>query len=508
MITTSAPTAAMRTQMRTMNRGRTSGIVGWVPAQFDPRAMMRLMKRWGRTGVLLLTIGTAACGGSNKPPSSSDPPGSGERISGNERLGWAQAASSAAELATFRYAAYVDDIRVVLSDVSCNASSGGFECSSRMPSMSPGTHTIQLVSFVESGGVVAESPRSATLRVTLSGAVAPVDPSGRARNTTEQTTADGIRLSLEVVSDRVESPTAVAFSPDGRVFVAERRGRVRIVDPSDLGAGRDVDRTAPALELDDVLVTGQLTGGLLDVALDSDFARTRLAYVLYTTASADGSPVFKVARFREAGGHLGERIVILDNVPASPVRPAGAIGIGADRKLYVAFDAAADVEQRERAASYNGKVLRLEPGGGTPADQAAASPVHVSGLHSPRGFDWHPTTGALWVADVMDGHAEELRVWSGPSSRTRSVALPAFTNAAAVSFYRGRLLAGMQGDLLVAAGEGHLLRLRFDRRDSTRLLAAERLFDDLPAPATLVKVGPDGAIYLGTDREIYRIAPR
>jgi quinoprotein glucose dehydrogenase len=466
---------------------------------------MNVMKRRGRAGVLLLAIGAAACGGGSKPPSSSDPPTNGERINGNERLGWAQSASSAAELATFRYAAYVDNNRVLLADVNCGAAGGGFECSSRMPSMSPGAHTIELVSFVDGA---AESPRSAPLRVTLAGAVAPADPSGRARNTTEQTTADGIRLSLEVLSDRVESPTALAFSPDGRVFVAERRGQVRIIDPSDLAAGRDIDDIAPALVLDDVLVTGPLAGGLLDVALDSDFARTRLAYVLYTTASADGSPVFKVARYREAGGRLGERIVILDNVPSSAVRPAGAIGIGADRKLYVAFDAADDVAQHERAASYNGKVLRLEPGGATPADQAAGSPVHVSGLHSPRGLEWHPTTGALWVADVVDGQAEELRVYSGASLRARSVALPALTNTAALTFYRGRLLAGMQGDLLVAAGEGHLLRLRFDRRDSTRLLAAERLFDDLPGPATLVSVGPDGAIYLGTDREIYRIGPR
>jgi hypothetical protein len=68
-------------------------------------------------------------------------------------------------------------------------------------------------------------------------------------------------------------------------------------------------------------------------------------------------------------------------------------------------------------------------------------------------------------------------------------------------------MPGMQGDVLVAAGEGHLLRLRFDRRDSTRLLATERLFDDLAAPATFVSVGPDGAIYLGSDRAIYRISP-
>ena len=465
--------------------------------------MIDPMTRWCRAGVLLLAIGADACGSSPNPPNNPDGGGSGEPIRGTERLGWTQSASSAAELAALRFAAYVDNNRVALSEVNCGASGGRFECSSRMPSMTPGTHTIELVSFLND----VESARSAPLRVTLSGVVAPADLSGATRGATG-TTADGIRLSLTVVADRVESPTALAFSPDGRVFVAERRGHVRIVDPEELGGGTDVDDIAPALELDDVLVPGPLAGGLLDVALDADFARTKLAYVLYTTASADGSPVFKVARYREAGGRLGERIVILDDVQASAVRPAGAIGIGMDRKLYVALDAGDDLTQSERAASYNGKVLRLESGGATPADQGAASPVHVSGLRSPRGFEWHPTSGALWVADVMDAQTEQLKVWSAASMGERSVALPALTNASAFTFYRGRLLPGMQGDVLVAAETGHLLRLRFDRRDSTRLVATERLFENLQEPATLVNVGPDGAIYLGTAGAIYRISPR
>jgi glucose/arabinose dehydrogenase len=454
-----------------------------------------------------MAVGAAACGGSKPPPGSSDPGDTGERITGNERLGWNQAAASSAELATFRYAVYVDGNRVSLTDVTCGAAGGGFQCTSRMPPMAPGTHTLELVSVADGNGTALESPRSAPLRITLTAATAPPDPSDASQSSSRQTTADGIQLSLDLLTDRIESPTALAFSPDGKVFIAERGGRVRILDAADLTSGRDLAAIEPALELQDVLLAGPYAGGVLDLALDPDFARTRLIYVLYTTAAADGSPVFKVTRYREAGGRLGERIVILDNVPASPVRPAGAIAIGSDRKLYVAFDAASEAGQADRAASYNGKVLRLEPGGATPSDQAGASPQYASGFHSPRGIDWHPVSGALWIADVMATEAEELRIWGGSSSRSRSVALPARTGTAAMTFYRGRLLAGLQGDVLVAAGEGHLLRLRFDRRDSTKLVAAERLFDDLPEPATLVNVGPDGAIYLGTERAIYRIGP-
>jgi hypothetical protein len=252
----------------------------------------------GRAGVLACVIGASACG-SSSPPSSPNPGGGGERISGNERLGWNQAASGAAELATFRFAAYVDGNRTLLAEVNCGASGDAFQCSSRMPSMSPGAHTIELVSFVDNDGSVVESGRSSPLRVTLSGAIAPAAPNTNARSATEHTTADGIRLSLTVVADGVDAPTALAFSPDGRVIVAERSGRVRIVEATAVAAAGQLDPIEPALQLDDVLVPNSLAGGLIDIALDPDFVRTGLIYLLYTTSAADGSPVFKVARFRD-----------------------------------------------------------------------------------------------------------------------------------------------------------------------------------------------------------------
>ena len=117
--------------------------------------------------------GRAVCGSSTPPPSTSDPGGTGERISGNERLGWSQAANDASQLATFRYVAYVDGNRVELTDASCGGMTGGASpCSSRMPAMAPGAHTIELASYVTDGGATIESGRSAPLRVTVTGATA------------------------------------------------------------------------------------------------------------------------------------------------------------------------------------------------------------------------------------------------------------------------------------------------------------------------------------------------
>jgi len=104
----------------------------------------------------------AACGGT---PSSA--PTDGDVVTGSERFGWDQPAADAGELASFRYAMYVDDARSEAANVSCEtASSGGrFVCTSSLPSMSTGAHNVQVAAFILDAGVVLEGSRSATLRV-------------------------------------------------------------------------------------------------------------------------------------------------------------------------------------------------------------------------------------------------------------------------------------------------------------------------------------------------------
>lgn len=111
--------------------------------------------------VVCLSLLAAACGASPPAPTNAD------TITGAERFGWDQPATDATELASFRYAIYVDDARSEAADVSCAtaASSGRFACSSRLPEMSTGTHTLQVASFIVDAGSLRESSRSAGVRV-------------------------------------------------------------------------------------------------------------------------------------------------------------------------------------------------------------------------------------------------------------------------------------------------------------------------------------------------------
>ncbi len=103
----------------------------------------------------------AACGGSPSALSGT------ETITGLERFGWDHPVADAGELASFRYALYVDDARGEAADVSCarGQTSGRFACTSRLPAMSTGAHTLQIAAFVMDGGATRESARSAAVRV-------------------------------------------------------------------------------------------------------------------------------------------------------------------------------------------------------------------------------------------------------------------------------------------------------------------------------------------------------
>jgi aldose sugar dehydrogenase len=461
---------------------------------------------------LAVGLMVSACGGSGSPPGSSNPPGGtqGERISGNERLGWGQHAGSRDELGAVRFVAYVDGNRVELNGVACTVNNSPFDCTSRMPSMSPGTHTIELASYVMDGGQLVESGRSEPLRVTLVSTTPGADPPPTSAS--QQVTSDGVALRMDVIGTGVHAVTALAFSKDGLLFIGERSGRIFIEPAAQITPASALTANAPTSELSDVHLPSPDAGGLLALALDPGFERTRFVYALYTVEARDGSARFRVARFREANRELGERAVLLETLVASPERPAGALAFGADAKLFVTFDDGGDGSPSVRSASYNGKLLRLNTDGTTPADQPGATPIVESDLRSPRGFDWHPGSGALWLADRLTADKEALHVRAA-SSRSRApvralYALPSGTDAAAVAFATGALMPEMHGDLFVASREGrHLLRLRIDRRDAMRVIGTERLFADAAGRVNTVVSGPDGALYLGTDTAVLRIGP-
>ena len=396
-----------------------------------------------------------ACDKKSPEPPVVNPTPAPETVTGSERIGWDQPAADAAELAAIGYVVYVDGARTVLPGVTCAGASAGatFPCTARLPSLTAGAHTLELASFVTDGSVL-ESARSAPLRVTMA-ALAQGAPAGEA---TRAVLRHAGAQRDETVADGLESPIDIAFAPDGRLFVAERAGRIRVVR-APAAAARHASPTAePAIALADTVGANVQ---LLSIAIDPQFERTRHLFAIYTGASRAGDSTFTLARFREVSGTLGDRAVLLDGVTTAAPSPSAALRFGPDGKLYAAFDDGGDARRRGDAGSLNGKVLRLNTDGTTPSDASRATPIYAGGYGSPVAIDWDPPTATLWAADRSAGGSPFV-------------------------FYRGALFPAWTG----------------------RLLTAAALFDDRTASTIgLVAVGPDGAIYYGTAGAIGRLTP-
>ena len=200
---------------------------------------------------------------------------------------------------------------------------------------------------------------------------------------------------VQLIASGLEAPWSVALAPDGRLFVTERPGRVRIVR---LGAGGGLEAkpwaTLPARANPDA------ERGLLGIALDPDFARTGFVYLYYSYAAPGGATLNRLVRMRDTNGSGTGETILLDNIPGSSNHDGGRIAFGPDGKLYVATG---DGEQQARAqdrASLGGKILRLEKDGSVPTDNPfPGSPVFSLGHRNVQGLAFEPDSGVLYATE-------------------------------------------------------------------------------------------------------------
>ncbi len=322
------------------------------------------------------------------------------------------------------------------------------------------------------------------------------------------TAADGTRFKTETVVGGLEVPTGLAFAPDGRLFVSERPGRVRVVRQGQLLA-------EPALVLRDVFTAGE--AGLLGLALDPEFDQNAFIYLLYTRDRPGASPVHRIVRYREVRNTLSEPTVLLDELPAAAARGGGRLRFGPDGLLYAALGDGGDTDAAQDLASPAGKMLRIRRDGTTPETNPFASPVYSIGHRNPQGFDWHPLTGALWStehgpvgpvgrdevnhieAGVNYGWPLDEGVEMMPGVRPPALTFSPPVAVSGASFYSGTAIEGFRHDLFVATLDGtHLHRVQFDPADSSQIVGTERLLDGRFGRLRDVVTGPDGSLYVAT----------
>ena len=214
------------------------------------------------------------------------------------------------------------------------------------------------------------------------------------------------------VAGGLTGATALAAAVDGRIFICEQTGAVRVIKGGML-------LPEPFLT---VRVDSYWERGLIGVALDPDFAGNGFVYVNYVMA--EPFPHHRISRFTAQGdvSVAASEVVLLEGddqrtlggtVPAG--HQGGAVHFGGDGKLYIAIGEQTAGQPAQRLDTFQGKLLRIDRDGAIPSDnpffataRGKYRAIWALGLRNPFTFAVQTGTGRIFINDVGQNAWEEV----------------------------------------------------------------------------------------------------
>ncbi len=222
---------------------------------------------------------------------------------------------------------------------------------------------------------------------------------------------------IRTVATGLSGSTAMEVAPDGRVFLCEQAGALRIVENDRLMA-------QPFLTID---VDDFWERGLIGVTLDPQFPKEPYVYVCYVAKTP--YPHHRISRFRAEGNRAAEgseRILLTGDdqrrlggsVPAG--HQGGAIHFGSDGMLYIGIGEQTAELPSQRLDTFQGKILRIARDGSVPQDNPFCQQadgkyqaIWCRGLRNPFTFAFDPVTHVLLANDVGGKYEEINRIEPG-----------------------------------------------------------------------------------------------
>ena len=340
-------------------------------------------------------------------------------------------------------------------------------------------------------------------------------------------------FTVETVSEGLEHPWGMVFTPSGDILITERPGRLRVFRKGSLLS--DSINGVP-----EVTASGQ--GGLMGIALHPRFSENNVIYLSYVDSNKSGFST-EVLRARLAGHVLEDKKIIFRAQPKNRTARhfGGRLLFDDDGFLYVSLG---DRGQRDDAQDLNlhsGSLIRLLKDGSTPEDNPFADSDHAHGIFTAgnrnmQGMCLHPQTREVWTHEHGPQGGDEVNImragvnygWPvitygrnygfgtkiGEGTHKTGMEQPVHKWVPSIApsgmtFYNGTKYPQWRGDLFVGSLKfGLLVRLEID---GNRILSEQRFLNGKYGRIRDVAEGPDGLLYVLIDERrgaLLRLLPR
>ena len=346
------------------------------------------------------------------------------------------------------------------------------------------------------------------------------DPDGQIVKSEKQT------FKIEVLARGLETPWALAFLPDGRLLVTERPGRLRIIDKDGALRADPVKGTPAVWEKQD--------GGLLDVEVHPDYARSGWIYLSYSETLPGAAPappadppsmtVIVRGKLNKANEWVEQQVLF--RAPAAIYNTSNAhygsrFLFDKQRHLFFSLGDKQQMLDAQDLTKPTGKIHRINDDGTVPKDnpfvkRAGAVPTIWSiGHRNPQGLAWDPVSGRLWESEHGPSGGDEINIiapghnygWgvitmgkqegitkqSEPGMEQPIVYYTPTLAPSGLAFYTGSRYPGWKNNLFVSALAGQQLR-RLEISGDT-VTHQEAVFNQFGRVRDVV-VGPDGYLYV------------
>lgn len=341
------------------------------------------------------------------------------------------------------------------------------------------------------------------------------------------------QLSLDSLKSNLHHPWGMAFLNADRVLITERRGRL-------LAFNLKRSTTRIIRGLPQIIAQGQ--GGLLDVAIDPQFAKNRWVYLSYTGGSPNAKSTY-VGRGKLQNGKLNQFQVIFEATPKikSQFHFGSRLVFSQEGHLFISLGERGQKPLAQDPTNHAGSMIRIWPDGSIPKDNPFVNKsgyqpaIYSYGHRNMQGASLHPTTGEVWAHEHGPKGGDEINIirpgrnYGWPKTTygvdyddsiiSTKTTLPGMSSPihhwtpsiapSGMAFVVGPLFHKWRGDLLVGALKDRRLMHLTIRGEA--VVQQEPLLEQVAERIRDVKMGPGGAIYLLTDSkngELLRLTPQ